>query len=588
MRGDKLPETPAGGGPRLAAVALVLALATLATYAPVLGAEFLTYDDPKYVTGNPQVLAGLSGDGAVWAFTSIHDANWIPLVWLSLMTDHALWGIDARGYHATNLTLHVLASVLLLLALRRLSGVLWPSAFVAGAFALHPLHVESVAWIAERKDVLSGVFWMATLLGYAHYVERPSPARYAGVLVPFALGLLCKATLVTLPFVLLLLDYWPCDRLRGSGAAGWRARAGRLVLEKLPLLALAGAASAVTYLAQGTGGAIRMQHLTPSMRAANAVLSYPVYLGKAIWPRNLSFFYPHPEPELASAETALAAALLVGLTVAAVALAVRRRAGAPVLVGWLWFLGTLVPMLGLVQVGAQGLADRYMYIPLVGLAIVAAWGVSALARGPRARRLAFVAGVCVLGWWSVETWAQAGHWRSSEQLFEHALRLDPDNYKAHYELGRLVLTQGRYAEAEQHQREAIRIVPVWSDAYLNLGVALLGQERNDEAVKALRRANARSPSSVEARLWLGRALVAAGRYAEAVRKLEALVQQAPPAEGLVAAQILIAAVDEWQQAPRGPLSRARDMARALEAQYPGAFDEILARLDARVTAAATR
>ena len=278
-----------------AALAVGLVLLTAVAYAPVFGADFVSYDDDKYVTANPMVQQGLGAEGVRWAFTSVHDANWIPLVWVSLMVDHQLWGLDAGGYHATNVGLHAISALLLLAALSRLTGAFGPSLFVAILFALHPLHVQSVAWVSERKDTLSGLFWMATLLGYAHYVARPSLGRYLAVGLLFALGLLSKATLVTLPFVLLLLDAWPAARIDAADRARALRRGAVLVAEKLPLFALAAAASFVTLSAQTGGGARAMGHLDLGQRAANAIVAYITYLWKTLWPFDLAFFYPHGE-----------------------------------------------------------------------------------------------------------------------------------------------------------------------------------------------------------------------------------------------------------------------------------------------------
>jgi len=603
----------------------LLCLAIPAAYTPALRADFLTYDDNKYVTQNPVVQGGLRADGVAWAFTTIHDANWIPLVWLSLMLDHDLYGPDPAGYHATNVLLHVLSTLLLLWALQHLTGSFWPSLFVAGVFALHPLHVQSVAWISERKDTLSGLFWMATLVAYARYVERPGFGRYALMAVSFALGFLCKATAVTLPFVLLLLDYWPADRLRRASPAGaprWRTGLW-LLAEKGPLLAMSALASLVTLSVQGSAGAIHGERFDLSERVANALLSYAIYLRKALWPADLSFFYPHTETPLLSAPVAGAALLLVCLSAACVTLALRSRRFAPLLVGWLWYLGTLVPMIGLVQVGAQSMADRYTYLPLVGLAIAVAWGAreAAASLGARAGSVLAVAGVAVLGLCAAGTAVQAGYWRDSEQLFARAIELDPDNAIAQYEMARFLNSRQRYEEAERHAREALRRVPGWSDAYLNLGVALLGQGRADEAVVAHRRAVARAGSSLEARLLLSSALITAGRYEEARTELRHVLELAPthlgarlslgsveqqlgdrraalgefqavwsaaPAtsEGALAAALLVSGVDEWDAAPREWVRAARGAAEALASVQPEEFGPLARRLAQREADAA--
>ncbi|MGH0035980.1 MAG: tetratricopeptide repeat protein [Myxococcota bacterium] len=600
----------------LAAVVLVLAV----TYAPILDAGFLTYDDDKYVTANPVVQAGLTAEGVTWAFSSIHDANWIPLVWISLMLDSELHGPEPRGYHATNVGLHALATVLLFAALYRLTRAPWRSLFVAGLFALHPLHVQSVAWIAERKDVLSGFFWMATLLAYTFHVERPSLLRYLAMAISFALGLLCKATLVTLPFALLLLDFWPGNRL-ATGEGGSRALAKRgawLVAEKLPLMALSALASGVTLMAQGRGGAIRMAHLDWTERVANALLSYVVYVRRTFWPSDLSFFHPHPEPQLGSPEVWAAAAGLGAATAALVYWAGRSAAGRPACVGWLWFLGTLVPMLGIVQVGGQGMADRYMYIPLVGLGVAVAYSWPAW-QGARARAglgVSAVAFVATLAVCALLTRIEVPYWRDSESLYGRAIELEPHNPTAHYELARHLNAHARHAEAEAHAREAVRMVPLWSDAYLNLGAALIGQGRHSEGIAAIRRAVVREPGSSEARLVLASAFIETEQLAKARAELRTVIQMSPEsltprlslgsieerlghraaafdqyevvwrsapgtAEGAAAAGRLAQLVDGWPEAPPRSVTLGRIAAEALSRRQPETFGLLARRLGGR-------
>jgi len=624
-----LDTTPERRGPGRTAGSLALAgmllVGTLAAYAPVLEAGFVSYDDPRYVTGNPLVLEGLDPDNLVRAFTSVQEVNWIPLVWVSFMVDHALWGLEPAGYHATNLALHAIATLLLFAALRRLTGAPGRSAFVAGLFALHPLHVESVAWITERKDVLSGTFWMAALLGYAHYVERPSALRYSGIALPFAAGLLSKATLVSLPFVLLLLDWWPADRYRDSDGRIRGGRGLRLVAEKLPLLVLAAGASAITLATQRAGGAVLGAPVWLSERMANALLAYVAYLRKTLWPSDLIFFYPHEGfsgagPELSSPEVGLAALLLVALTGLAAALAWRRWDRSPLLVGWLWFLGTLVPMLGLVQVGVQALADRYTYIPLVGLGIAAAWGsahvLSRLAAGTAGRRVAMAAAAVILGACAIATHVQAGYWRDSETLYRRALEVDPDNYMAHYEMARLLNSQGRHAEAELHAREALDVLPRWGDAELNLAVALVGQDRHQEAIRVLYRTLSRSRDPLQVQLLLANSLLESGRYEQARAQLRDVVALVPghlPArlalaeaseelgdrptafahyeailslgpetpEARTAARRLVELVDAWDEAPLARVERAHGLAQALARSEPEAFGGAAQRLRER-------
>jgi len=583
-----------GGSSRAAwLVGAALFVLVWVAYQPALHAGFLTYDDPKYVTENPVVQLGLSRQSLAWAFHGIHDANWIPLVWVSLMADHQLFGLDPRGYHATNILLHAVSTLLLLLALRRMTGELWRPAFVAGVFALHPLHVQSVAWISERKDVLSGLFWMTTLLAWAAFRERRSIGRYGLVLVSLSLGLLCKATGVTLPFVLLLLDFWPGGRFRDAATRTRKVR--EAVLEKLPLLVPVALASLATLVAQSQGGAFAMDRLSLPMRVGHAFVAWVFYLEKTIWPTGLTFFHRHPELSPTDPRVLGAAAFVLATSLALARGVRRRRAADPLLVGWLWFLGTLIPMIGLVQVGAQGMADRYMYVPLVGLAIAAAWlpGLAGV-RGPWAA----VAGGVVLLSLGGATHAEARYWSDSETLYRRALTIDAENFMAHYELARLLNAEGRPVEAEAHASEAVRLVPVWSDAYLNLGAALQAQGRDAEAVTALRRALARQPGSVGARVRLVRSLVALGRTdparSELMRQLRdhpddlgsrlvlanldahegdrradwrgyATVCQlaGPGPEGIEAARRLVALVAGWADAPAAARDAARQVKRWL-------------------------
>ena len=366
-----------------------LALAVLAVYAPVRSFPFVVYDDKAYVSENPAVLGGLSREGVIWAFTHSEQGNYVPLTWLSHMLDVELFGLDAGRHHTVNALLHLLTALLLFEALRRMTGAPAPSAFVALLFAVHPTHVESVAWVAERRDTLSAFFWMLTLLAYAGYAGpgRRRGLRYAAVLAAFGLGLLAKPMLVTLPFVLLLLDFWPLRRASEG--------IGRLVLEKVPLLALAGLTSAAAVWTQGAVGAMAtLEQLPLAARVANALLSYAAYLGKTLWPVDLAVFYPYAL-EMPLAKTAAALGLLVALSAAAL---LQWRSRPYLAVGWLWYLGTLLPVIGIVQIGSQSMADRYTYLPTIGIAIAIAWGAADLASGrPRARRALAAAAALALG-----------------------------------------------------------------------------------------------------------------------------------------------------------------------------------------------
>ena len=439
---------------------LLLAAFTFAAYCQVGGHDFVNFDDNKYVLMNPNLRAGLSPEGVTWAFSSLYFSNWHPLTWLSYMLDYEIWGLLPGGYHLTNLLLHVAATLSLFAALRRLTAAVWRSAFVAALFALHPLHVESVAWVAERKDVLSGLFWMLTLWSYAVYAERPSVWRYLQVALCLAIGLLAKPMLVTLPFALLLLEYWPLGRLRGTD---WRnsldtTRIGPLLLEKLPLLLLAAGSCWITIVAQTrTGALIEVGELPLVLRIGNAMVAYVAYGTSTIWPSGLAAFYPHQASSL-SLGLALSAGLLLGaISIAVLRFGVRK----PYLpVGWLWYLGTLLPVIGLVQVGQQAMADRYTYLPLIGLFLIVSWGGGELWTHWRLdRRYLAPCALVVLSALFAVTWLQVGYWKNSITLWERALRVTSDNDRAHSNLATALLRRGNEEDAFAHYVEALRIQP---------------------------------------------------------------------------------------------------------------------------------
>jgi tetratricopeptide (TPR) repeat protein len=440
----------------------------------------VSYDDPEYVVENPSLHAGLSGDTLARAFTQPLSYNWIPLTSLSLQLDHALFGFEPAGYHLVNLALHLASSLLLFAILLRTTGDPWPSAFVAAVFALHPLHVESVAWVSERKDVLSGLFWMLSMGAWVAWCERPSTTRYTALLAALGLGLLAKPSLVTLPAALLLLDFWPLGRLH-------RDSFGRCVLEKLPLATLAGCFAALTLHVQRATGAVASLSAFPfGPRLANALDSYLQYLAASLWPARLAVFYPHPLGSLPASRVALATVLLAALTAAALASA---RARPYVLVGWLWFLGNLVPVIGLVQVGMHARADRYMYLPLIGLALACAFAGRDLARRGRGAGLAVsAAGLCAVAGMALASHRQVATWRDSVSLYEHALAVVPGNFLAHYGLAGVLAGVGREAEVEPHLRAAIASQPGWPRSHLSLGDLLLHQGRPAEALESYERA----------------------------------------------------------------------------------------------------
>ena len=470
-------------------ICLVLIIVTLAVYLPAGNLQFLDYDDNIYVTNNPHVASGLSGANVVWAFTSVEAANWHPVTWLSHMTDAQLYGLNPRGHHYTNVIIHAISAALLLALLLRITGSLWKSSLVAFLFALHPLHVESVAWVAERKDVLSAFFWFLTLYLYANYVAKPKPARYLLALLSFVLGLMSKPMLVTLPAVLLLLDYWPLERYRQGERppeTGRPARMAALVKEKIPFFALSLLSGAVTIYAQHQGGAMStLEAASPQLRLANALTAYVRYLGKTLWPGDLAVFYPYP---LAIPLWQVAGSLLVLLLVsAAVVLAGRRR---PYLVlGWFWFLVTLVPVIGLLQVGAQSMADRYTYIPAIGLFIMAAWGVPDLLSGLKQAKavLALLAAVVILASAAL-SYQQLAYWQDSITLYRHALEVTTDNSMMHLNLGSTLAAKGDIDAAIAEFQESVAINRNNFDAFNNLGLAYSGKGDLDAAIREYQQA----------------------------------------------------------------------------------------------------
>lgn len=502
---------------------------TVAAFFPVLGAGFHYLDDPAYVTSNPQVLRGLSLEGLRWACTSFESANWHPLTWLSHMTDVSLFGLRAGAHHGMNLALHALAAALLLLALARLTGSLWPSFFVSALFAVHPLRVESVAWISERKDLLAGLLGMLTLLAYLRYARRPDTGRLLTVFAVFALGLTAKPTLVTLPFVLLILDWWPLGRLRYESAFGAGSASGpgrRVILEKIPLLALSAAASVVTYLAQRQGQALVSADVFPlGMRIGNAFVSYVSYLGKLLWPHELIPFYPHPGPILSAGTVALAFALLVGIT--AVTLVFRRRR--PWLIaGWLWYLGTLVPMLGLVQVGLQGLADRYSYIPCIGLCLAVVWEArSRTVSHLMSRRILVASAAGILLTLSLLTAQQSGYWKDTVTLLSRVIAVDPRNSFAFNMLGANYLARGETGRAVPLFAKALELRPGYSEARYNLGLALAETGRIDDALEQFTMVILFNQKDAEALYNRGRLLLERGKLEEALRDFDAALAASP-------------------------------------------------------------
>ena len=529
------PPLPAAGEARPASslarvkahpafISLVLCLLALLAYWPVARCGFVDFDDPDYVTENLKVQAGLTPQSIAWAFGTSHSANWHPLTWLSHMLDTQLFGLRPAGHHLTSLFIHLANTVLLFLLFNRMTGARWRSAFLAALFGLHPAHVESVAWVSERKDVLSALFGFLSLWAYARYVEgrRQSASRithhasryYVLSLILFALGLMSKPMLVTLPFILLLLDYWPLRRLSFSSLQGATAPLLRLILEKLPFFLLSALSSVVTFIVQHTGGAtVSTAELPLTGRFANVLVAYVRYVGKLVWPADLAVFYPRPA-HWPAWEVAGSALVLVVATLLAVRLLARHRY---VAVGWFWFVGTLVPVIGLVQVGEQSMADRYTYIPYIGLGILVAWGAEEVARRSNQLKVLLVsAAVLALAGLLALTRIQALYWQSTETLFRHAVAVTIDNPTAQEALAGALAEAGRLEEAEQHCREALRLRPEFSEAEIAYASILARQGKLAEAHAHLTEVLRRNPRDASAYFSLAQAFNLSGDTAQAI------------------------------------------------------------------------
>jgi tetratricopeptide (TPR) repeat protein len=544
---------------------LVLVVATLVVFWQLSTHDFIVLDDIAYVSENPNVQKGFTKKSFIWAFTTFRVANWHPLTWLSHILDCQLFGLRPGMHHLTNLLFHMANSLILYLVLVRMTSARGRSAFVAALFALHPLHVESVAWVAERKDVLSTFFWMLTMWAYAFYAVRPALRRYLLVLFCYALGLMAKPMLVTLPFVLLLMDYWPLGRLqvsrwgKRSDSADLKTSNFRLILEKVPFFALTAGSSIVTFIAQQRGGAVASMDVIPlKMRMANGAVSYISYMGKALWPSNLGVFYPHPETSTVWQFVA-AGLLLICLSAAFVMTSQKRPY---LVVGWLWYLGTLVPVIGLIQVGTQAMADRYTYVPLIGLFILITWGVYDLVRRWHFQRIVLpLSAVFILLALMVCTWSQVRHWKNSRTLFIRTLNVTSNNWFVRYSLGVALYKEGKHEEAINHLLEALRIKTnyapahytmglalerqgkleeavshfseaLWNktdyvDAYYALGSVRLRQEKIDEAIRAFSKALRINPAHAQVYYSLGIALERQGRIEEAMRHYSEALQIKP-------------------------------------------------------------
>jgi len=510
-------------------ISLTLAAITIGLYAPVLNFDFVVFDDEHYVKLNPMVQRGLTLEGIWWAFSGFHLANWHPLTFLSHMLDCSLFGLWAGAHHFTNARFHAAKTVLVFLLLRRLTGALWRPALVAALFAWHPLHVESVAWLSERKDVLSTLFLLLTIWAYARYAEKPGVGRYLAVTLWFGLGLMAKPMLVTVPCMMLLLDFWPLGRTRfWAPPSTEKARRGReiwLLVEKLPFFAMAMGAGVLTVLAQQTWDAVSSLQVTPlSSRLCNATISYAEYLSKMLWPANLCIYYPLARtiPWWLPCASFL---LLVGISL----LVWRLRSGRPWLgMGWLWYLVTLLPVIGLVQVGGQAMADRYTYVPLLGIFIMIVWSLAPLVEAWNARprlKIAVVGSVllCCLACSS----GQLQYWRDSVSLFAHCTEVTENNWMAHHDLGAGLLARGDNEDAVPQFEESLRIRPGNPLSHMCLGMALSGLGHTSEAISHYREAQRLKPSDPLNPINLGALLAEQGQVSEAIEEFMAALKVAP-------------------------------------------------------------
>jgi len=509
------------------AICIFLAAIVWLVFGQTIHYQFINLDDGAYVFKNPQVSRGLTSEGIIWAFTQSHAANWHPLTWLSHMLDCQLYGLRPGGHHLTNVLIHAANAILLFLVLKQMTTALWRSAFVAAIFAIHPLRVESVAWVAERKDLLSGLFFILTVWAYVRYVRDPrSPARYGLVLFLFALGLLCKPMLVTLPFVLLLLDYWPLNRMAAAGDSGDKTfRLPRqLILEKLPLLGLAVASCLATILAQQT--ALQpLASISLPLRIGNALMSCTAYLRQMFWPTDLAAFYPLAIRDILAARVLLSLILLTAITVVIFLLRRRRRY---LVTGWLWYLAMLAPVIGIVQVGSQARADRYTYLPQIGLVLLLTWGAADLfARWRHHRAFLATLSLIILVALTFSARLQASVWRDSETLWKQALTRTTDNLMAELNLGEAVYQLGKTSEAIKHFEMALLIDDTRASVHSSLGVALLDTGRVEESLRHLETAIALDPKDADAHYNLGNTLLQLGRASEAAAQYQRALEINP-------------------------------------------------------------
>ena len=512
-------------------IGLLILLVTVLVFSQVQHHDFINYDDPLYVTENPHIRDGLTWKGISWAFTAVHACNWHPVTWLSHMLDIEFYGLNPKGHHMTNVMFHAVNALLLFVVFSRMTKAVFPSALISAIFALHPLHVESVAWAAERKDVLSAFFWLLTMWAYSRYTKGAGLTGYFFVCFLFLCGLMAKSMVVTFPFVLLLVDFWPLGRFSSLESSRFEGKRplkypfaeflrSRIFLEKLPLFALSVIVAFITIYAQRQSGSVSSLEGIPLFyRIVNALDSYIGYILKMIWPLKLAVFYPLAG---SSQQWRLKILLSVGaliLVLLATFFVLKKRKSSPYLVmGWLWYIVTLIPVIGIVQVGSQAMADRYAYIPMIGVLVMFVWGVRDLIRpGLTGRVGLMVSAVILLTVLAVLTWRQTGYWKDSVALYTHALDVTDGNHRAHYNLGVEYSRQGNLDEAVSHYMKAIGIKPDYGKAYNNLGMILMVQNNLDQAIGYFSEAIRIDPNLFEAHFNMGKILSAQARSVEAIK-----------------------------------------------------------------------
>jgi tetratricopeptide (TPR) repeat protein len=499
-------------------VYVVIVAATLVAYEPIRHNGFVNYDDDKYITENPVIKSGITRQSAIEVFKP-HYFMWHPLTTFTNMLDCQLFGLNPLGHHLVSLTLHIVNSLLLFWILVNLTGTMWASAFVAAVFALHPLQVESVAWASERKTVLSGLFWFLTIAAYVHYTKQPRLRRYLLVLLIFGLCIMTKPTVVTLPLVLLLLDYWPLGRFGKHPQA-------HLLIEKIPLLVLSAALSAITFIVQQEGGAVKtLERMPLDFRVANTFIAYIRYIGKLIAPCRLAVFYPLPYTNFPIDTAVVCAILFILITAVSIYFGLRRRY---VIMGWLWYVGTLVPVIGLVQSGDQAIADRYMYLPMLGLLFIGVWTVKELFSRRFFEKVIITAlATAALVSAVIITRTQVSYWQNSKTLFEHTLKVTENNTIAENSMGCILYNEGNYSEAEKHLRNSVKICPPYFDAQSNLGKVLLAQGKLDEAIGCFTKLLPANKTIEDLHYNLAMALSRQKKYDEAIRHLAAVIEINP-------------------------------------------------------------